>query len=471
MADSAGANSAADSSDPVEQQLTFNIKASNDQKYILTLPTSTSIGDVKAKLATSEYADIPADRIRLIYSGRVLKNEDTLATYNVKDGNTIHMVKGAQSNARQNPQATSSSPSGATPAVPTNIAAGTGNNPLAGLTGARYAGFHGLPNASMFGADGGMGAPPPTEEMLRMLDDPNFLQQMNEAMNNPAFIQMMENHPMMRDNPMLRNMIRNPEMRRMLFSPEILRMQAQMQRSMGPDGGGESFPAPGVTDTTPQTGNTGVGARGQNTTQPNPMVPSFFGTPPAGGAAGNPFAALFGNGLPGQTPNTAGAGTTPSTSPPATASAGQGTPSTNTDPSRQDPFANLFGSQAASGGNDPLAQMTAQMMQNPEMMRNAMRMFGMGGASDPAPPTGTSGGEGTDTAANPFAALLGNPWGMMPPAPQAPPDTRPPEERYAEQLRQLNDMGFYEFERNVQALRRSGGSVQGAIEFLLGGGS
>lgn len=53
--------------------------------------------------------------------------------------------------------------------------------------------------------------------------------------------------------------------------------------------------------------------------------------------------------------------------------------------------------------------------------------------------------------------------------PPAPADNRPPEERYAEQLRQLNDMGFFDFDRNVAALRRSGGSVQGAIEHLLSG--
>ena len=47
-------------------------------------------------------------------------------------------------------------------------------------------------------------------------------------------------------------------------------------------------------------------------------------------------------------------------------------------------------------------------------------------------------------------------------------DNRPPEERYAEQLRQLNDMGFFDFDRNVEALRRSGGSVQGAVQHLLG---
>lgn len=56
-----------------------------------------------------------------------------------------------------------------------------------------------------------------------------------------------------------------------------------------------------------------------------------------------------------------------------------------------------------------------------------------------------------------------NPFGQT----NAPADNRPPEERYEAQLRQLNDMGFYEFERNVEALRRTGGSVQGAIEYLL----
>jgi ubiquilin len=67
-----------------------------------------------------------------------------------------------------------------------------------------------------------------------------------------------------------------------------------------------------------------------------------------------------------------------------------------------------------------------------------------------------------------FGGLFG---GAAPPpsssSPAPPADTRPPEERYADQLRQLNDMGFFDFDRNVEALRRSGGSVQGAIEQLL----
>jgi len=66
-----------------------------------------------------------------------------------------------------------------------------------------------------------------------------------------------------------------------------------------------------------------------------------------------------------------------------------------------------------------------------------------------------------------FGSLFGDPAPPASSSPAPPADTRPPEERYADQLRQLNDMGFFDFDRNVEALRRSGGSVQGAIEQLL----
>ncbi|RMZ67470.1 deubiquitination-protection dph1 [Pyrenophora seminiperda CCB06] len=394
-----------------DAQITFNVKAANDQKHVLTLPSTTTVADLKAKLSTSEHADVPADRQRLIYSGRVLKDPDTLASIKIKDGHTVHLVKGAASNARQNPasQGTSSTTGGSgtpTPQVPTNIAAGTGNNPLAGLTGARYAGFHGLPGMDMFGPDGGMGPPPTTESMLEQMENPMFLSQMNEAMNNPAVVDMMLQSPMIRDNPMLQQVLRDPEMRRMMFSPEMMRMQLQMQRNLGgrAPGGAASFPAPGATDNTPQPGST---TTGQGTTAtPNQ---------PATGAPTDPFAALDGG----------------------------------------------------------AAQ---RMMQNPEAMRNMMQMMGGAGGAG-ANPFGSLGEAGAPAAggaaANPFAALFGpggfggaGSFGTPPPA-----DTRPPEEVYETQLRQLNEMGFYEFERNVSALRRSGGNVQGAIEYLLNGGA
>lgn len=141
-------------------QLTFTVRASNDAKYSVTLSSNASVADLKQKLSASDLADIPAERQRLIFSGRVLKDTDTLSQVKIKEGHTIHLVRSAASNARQTPAASSATPSSPAPPsnVPTNIAAGTGNNPLAHLTGARYAGFHGLPNMAQFGADGGVSA-------------------------------------------------------------------------------------------------------------------------------------------------------------------------------------------------------------------------------------------------------------------------------------------------------------------------
>lgn len=152
----------ADDGAATDQQISFIVKASNDSRHSLTLPLTITIGELKTKLSASDYADIEPHRQRLIYSGRVLKDADTLADCKIKEGNTVHLVKGADSNNRQDP----ANQGGSTPIanagqpaanVPTNIAAGTGaNNPLAQLTGARYAGFHQLPGADMFGADGGV---------------------------------------------------------------------------------------------------------------------------------------------------------------------------------------------------------------------------------------------------------------------------------------------------------------------------
>lgn len=436
----ADTNAPASMSEENEQQITFNVKSAAEAKYILTVPVSTTIADVKQKLSTSDYASLPPERQRLIYSGRVLKDHDTVGSCKIKDGNTVHLVRGAESNSRQNPANQGSSaavPQGAgQPAsnVPSNIAAGTGaGNPLAQLTGARYAGFHGLPGMDTFGADGGMGAPPNPDQILRMLEDPMFASQMNEAMNNPAVLDMMRNNPMIRNNPIARQAIENPEFRRMMMSPDVIRMQMQMQRAMGGAGGGEgAFPMPGATDTTPADSN----AAGGDTAAANPT-----NTAGTGNAAANPFAALFGGGMG----------------------------NTGAQPGQQqgqnaNPFGSLFGGTQEGGNqNNPMAAMTQQLMQNPQLMQQMMQMM-QGTNQQP-------GAEGeANTGGNPNQFPFFNPmqygdFGNV--APQAPPDTRPPEERYENELRQLNDMGFYEFERNVQALRRSGGSVQGAVEYLL----
>lgn len=220
-----------------------------------------------------------------------------------------------------------------------------------------------------------------------------------------------------------------------MTNPEAIREAARMRRMManfGGPGGAGGFPAPGVTDTTPG------GAAGTNATsnQPNPQAFNPFGGAGFDGATGgapggNPFAALFGQ--PGQNPPAAGA--TP-----------RGTPAQASPAGEMDPNSTL--ASLLNGGQNPFGNMpplTPEQIQEANQALGFLRSSGMdlgnlfgGGA---APTNSTS------------------------PAPPA--DTRPPEERYADQLRQLNDMGFFDFDRNVEALRRSGGSVQGAIEQLL----
>lgn len=294
-------------------------------------------------------------------------------------------------------------------------------------------------------------------DMENMLSNPNFVQQMNEMMNNDAFVQMMESHPAFRGNPMAQQMLRNPEFRRMMFDPETLRSAARMQRAMrggqggGGAGGSPAFPMPGATDNTPGGGGSGDADGGNNAASPGAGPPfpdnsALFGAL-AGGNANNPFASFFnpfgGPAQGGSGGAQGGAGAQTQTGD-ANAQGGNASSNPASPPPPANPFASLFGGlppaagAGAGAGGAGAGNPFGGPPMNAEGLQQMMQILGMN----------SQGGGGS-------------------PAPAAPADNRPPEERYAEQLRQLNDMGFTDFDRNVAALRRSGGSVQGAIEHLL----
>jgi len=286
------------------------------------------------------------------------------------------------------------------------------------------------------------------------------------VMNSPMFTQMMEQSPMFRDNPIARQMIRDPALRRMMLDPNVIRAQMQMQQQMGNSPfGGASFPAPGATDTTPQnpaspSSNTTPAANpfaalagGQGAGNPFAALAGGAGNPFAtlaggqGGAA-NPFAAMF---QPPPAPGTTNTQTTQGTAAPP----GQ----FRTDADRATVEA------AANAGNNPLLQGAM-----PPGLLNFIQATAREDLAnrDGQPPNTNEVNAATQGYQNElmsgFLAHL-----AQQQANTNPPDTRPPEERYESQLRQLNDMGFFEFDRNIEALRRSGGSVQGAIEHLLSG--
>ena len=306
-----------------------------------------------------------------------------------------------------------------------------------------------------------------------MLSNPQFASTLNEALSNPQFLDMLINqNPMLRDmGPLARQMMQSDEFRRLMTDPNALRQMTQMSRALGvgPFGSGGSgnaaFPAPGVTDTTPASANT---AAGGSTTQTN--TTGGPGTDNAGAAGNNPF--MYGSLLNALANGPQGGGSGPR---PAGA---------------QNPFATLFSPPTRPGTTASPATSSTNQTETNTLQRqtspptNANPLFGPGNPflqspttinqllaaltnpndnpNDPSPTNPTE-------SNNPFPFLFpGGLGGLGGNAATPPPaDNRPPEERYEQQLRQLNEMGFYEFERNVEALRRSGGSVNGAVEYLL----
>ncbi|KYK56747.1 hypothetical protein DCS_03753 [Drechmeria coniospora] len=405
-----------------DAQITFKVKTSSDGNHVITMAEAATVLELKTKLAGQDLENIPIERQRLIYSGRVMKNDDTLGSYKIKPNNTIHMVKSAASNPTR-PAATSAS---TPPAIPANMASGTANNPLAGLTGARYAGHQ-------------MGPPMDEDGMRRMMSDPNVQQAVNEAFNNPEFVNMIiQSNPMLRNMPGAREMM--PYLRQVMTNPDMMERVMQMQRAMA--GGAGSFPAPGATDSTAAAA-AAEAEQGNANDERNPLMnPFMMGAMGRAPGAGNDHMETDINRML-QAMNRAGP--------------------------------NQFGGLSAAAGTDATPQQ--------ESRDGQATAAGQQGADRPE-------GAASQQAANPFAALFppsgdaglaSNPFGMSPEmmqqmmqmlggggaTPNPPADNRSPEERYAEQLRQLNDMGFFDFDRNVAALRRSGGSVQGAIEHLL----
>lgn len=300
-----------------------------------------------------------------------------------------------------------------------------------------------------------MGAPPNEDQIADMISNPNTAQMMNEALNDPQMIDLMiQTNPTLRAmGPQAREILQSPFFRSMMTDPAMLRQAAAMSRGRG--GGGGGFAAPGGVPTAEGAESSGAASEGAAPANPfggaggmPPISPDamrsmmqMMGGGGGGGAGEDFFASPMGQmpAPPGATPADPGqAGST-----------GAGGADAN-------PLASLFGAGAGARANPFAGGLPPP---TPEQMQRAMAMLGQLGG-------GGAGSEGAQLP--PFLGLGGAGLGGAGGAPAAPADTRPPEEQFAEQLRQLNDMGFFDFEENVRALRRAGGSVQGAINQLLG---
>ncbi|RYG59915.1 hypothetical protein EON64_19745 [archaeon] len=170
------------------------------------------------KQRVSEALNVPATQQRLIYKGRVLKDDLTLENYEIQDGHTVHMVKsaGAAGAAASSSASTSAQP---TPApAPSSLPTPPAANPF-NMMGAGA-------GMNPFAAMGGMqprGPPDVNRMQEQLMRNPEVMQQI---MNSPMMDSMLNNPELMRNmmlnNPQMQAMLdANPQIRHILNDPAV----------------------------------------------------------------------------------------------------------------------------------------------------------------------------------------------------------------------------------------------------------
>ncbi|CAA0837031.1 Ubiquitin domain-containing protein DSK2b [Striga hermonthica] len=526
----------------VAEEVNINIRGSNGSKFSVKTNLESTVAEFKGVLAQN--CDVPAQQQRLIYKGRILKDDQTLASYGLQADHTVHMVRG-------------SAPAASPPdSVPTNAgntntnspAVSPGGDPVHGGAGVAGTGaplFPGLGLGAFGGTEAsglfGSGLPEFEQMQQQLTQNPNM---MRDIMNTPAIQSLMSNPEIMRNlimsNPQMREIIdRNPELAHVLNDPSILRQTLEAARN-------PELMREMMRNTDRAMSNIESSPEGFNMLRrmyENVQEP-FLNATTAGGGGGtgtgagtNPFAALLGNqagaqtrdGLnstaghePGatvpnsnplpnpwnntggsQTNNTRRTNPTGDARPPSIAGLGGiGLPQLDrtgmTDPAA---FSQLLQNPAVAqitqsllsnpqymeqilGLNPQLRSMLdtnpqlREMMQNPDILRQLTSPETMqqmmtlqqqlSQLTRQQTPNGAETGQGAQN--NMGLEMLMNMFGGLGAGGFAASNNLnvPPEELYASQLSQLQEMGFYDTQENIRALRATSGNVHAAVERLLG---
>ncbi|CAA6666660.1 unnamed protein product [Spirodela intermedia] len=499
--------------------VTVHVRCSNGSKFSVLVALDSTVRSFKAIVA--EKSDVPAEQQRLIYKGRILKDEQTLESYGLEPDHTVHLVRGS-----------ASSPPAAAPAGTNTNASrasadtqGTGRNAGPNEGGGFGGGIFGTSLFPGLSPAGLAGFPEFDQVQQQLTQNPNM---MREIMNLPAIQNLMNNPDLMRNlimaNPQMREIIdRNPDLAHILNDPSTLRQTLEAARN--PELMREMMRntdrAMSNIESSPEGFNM---LRRMYETVQEPFLNATTMGADAGAAAGDRAADPLAAGettTESPAPNTnplpnpwgapaGGAPTANARAPPPAAETrlpglgGLGFPDMEQmvngmqDPALlnqvlQNPAMSNIMQSLLSNPNPRLnPQMRSllesntqlrEMLQNPEFLRQLtspetvqqlltlqQSLMSLGRQQPGQEQNQTGAGAGGLNNGGGLDLLM-NMFGVSAPAVSPPPRAQkvmPPEQLYATQLSQLQEMGFFDTQENIRALRATAGNVHAAVERLLG---
>lgn len=473
--------------------ITLKIKMPTKQ-HDIQIEDNASVNELR-KIVAQTVSKEPSQLV-LIFGGKILKDEDTLATHSIQNGHSVHLViKNQRQESKPEVKQEAAAPAAPPQSAPASQTAAPSTNPFAGLAGmgggmGAASGMGGL----LGGMNGGM-----NEQMQQLMNNPEL---MNQLMDSPVMQNMMQNildnpqllQEMIRANPQMNQVMeQNPDLAHIFNNPSLIRQAMEMHRnpSMMQEMMRHQDRAMSNIENLP--GGFQALERMYRDIQ-EPMMnaanrPNQYQTNTSDNNASN-------------TSNQAGRQNTEALPNPW---GGGGTNTQQTNAER--PTSNTTGNTSSPFGamnNPAMMQSTMEMMRNnPELMRSLMQTMNPQLANNPqmsrmlenyisnpemsnpavlqalqqiqqgyetirreAPRFWESFGAGMDNNMQQMMQRMGTTGlsGGAVPNPTPAPDA---ETRFAEQLSQLEMMGFTNKTANIEELTRTGGNVEAAVDRLL----